>query len=301
MSKIVLGLDLGITSIGWALVSVDEVNYEVRESLSYDETSKNSKIIDSGVRIFTIAEHPKDGKSLALPRREARSARRTTKRKAQKLRAIKRLLVENKIIRESEIDNLFIGNKKQLDVWQLRRDALYSLIDNRELTRIMIHLAKHRGYASNRKSEEPSDSEGKAVLSGITENKNILKLKNYLTIGEYISTKTKKRNGKDNDGKLNYENSVARSMLIDEIELIFAKQKDIGNEAVSDELLQQYKKIAFEQRALKSVAGMVAKCPFESDEFRAAKSSYSFELFRALQKLKNLRVITDDNYEMPLI
>ena len=231
MSKIILGLDLGITSIGWALVNIN------------DEDSKNSNIIDSGVRIFTIAEHPKDGKSLALPRREARSARRTTKRKAQKLRAIKRLLLQNKILTQDELDNLFIGNKGQVDVWQLRRDALYRELNNKELSRIMIHLTKHRGYASNRKSEEPTDSEGKAVLSGIGQNQEILKKKTYQTIGEYISTKVKKRNGKDSEGKLNYENSVSRAMLIDEIETIFERQKEFGNDSICDELLQSYKKI----------------------------------------------------------
>ena len=289
MSKVILGLDLGIASIGWALVNVDDKNIQ------------NNKIIDSGVRIFTIAEHPKDGKSLALPRREARGARRTTKRKAQKLRAIKRLLIKNKIINEAELENLFIGNKNQKDVWQLRRDALYREVDNKELSRIMIHLAKHRGYFSNRKSEEPSDSEGKAVLSGIGHNKEVLAENKYLTVGEYISTKSKKRNGKDVEGKLNYENSVARSMLVDEINIIFAKQKEFGSELVNDELLQTYKEIAFEQRPLKSVAHMVGKCPFEVQEYRASKSSYTFEYFRALQKLKNLRVIDADGYEMPLI
>ncbi|HIP21058.1 MAG TPA: type II CRISPR RNA-guided endonuclease Cas9, partial [Sulfurimonas sp.] len=200
MSKIVLGLDLGITSIGWALVNVDD-----------KDLTKNS-IIDSGVRIFTIAEH-NDGKPLALPRRKARSARRTIARKAQRIRAIKRLLLKEKILTQEELDHLFIGNKKQKDVWELRREALYRELDNRELSRIMIHLAKHRGYFSNRKSEEPSDSEGKAILSGIRHNKTILEGEKYLTVGEYISTKSKKRNGKDNEGKLNYENSVARSML----------------------------------------------------------------------------------------
>ncbi len=285
MSKVVLGLDLGITSIGWALVNVD------------DKQLENNVIISSGVRIFTIAEHPKDGKSLALPRREARSARRTTKRKAQKLRAIKRLLVSNKILTKSELDTLFIGNKGQKDVWELRREALYREINNRELSRIMIHIAKHRGYFSNRKSEEVTDSEGKAVLSGIEYNKAILKNSKYLTIGEYISTKKKKRNGKDNEGKLNYENSVARSMLVKEIEIIFSKQKEFGNPHVSTELLKDYKEIAFTQRPLKSVADMVANCPFETDEKRTSKSSYSFEYFRALQKLKNLRLIVDGKEE----
>jgi len=289
MSKIVLGLDLGITSIGWALVNVDDKNIE------------NNKIIDSGVRIFTIAEHPKDGKSLALPRREARSARRTTKRKAQKLRAIKRLLLRNKILTQNDLNTLFIANKGQKDVWDLRREALYRELDNKELSRVMIHLAKHRGYYSNRKSDEVTDNEGKAVLSGIGHNKTILESSKFLTAGEYISTKKKKRNGKDSEGKLNYENSVARSMLVDEIEIIFGKQKEFGNSFVSDELLETYKELAFEQRPLKSVAHMVANCPFEVDEKHASKSSYSFEYFRALQKLKNLRVIDETGYEMPLI
>jgi len=288
MSKTVLGLDLGITSIGWALVDVDEKNIQ------------NNKIIDCGVRIFTAAEHPKDGKSLALPRREARSARRTTKRKAQKLRAIKRLLLSYEIITQEELDHLFIGNKKQIDIWQLRRDGLYRKLSNKELSRIMIHIAKHRGYSSNRKSEEPSDSEGKAVLFGIGKNQEILATKSYQTIGEYISTKKKKRNGKGSDGKLNYENSISRSMLIDEIELLFAKQQEFGNRFVSNELLQKYKEIAFTQRALKSVEDMVANCPFERDEKRAPKSSYTFEKFRALQKLKNLRFIDENKDEKAL-
>lgn len=289
MSKIVLGLDLGITSIGWALVEIDE------------QDSQNSKILDNGVRIFTAAEHPKDGKSLALPRREARSARRTTKRKAQKIRSVKRLLLDSKIITQVELENLFIGNKGQKDIWDVRRDALYRVLDNKELARIMIHLAKHRGYASNRKSEEPTNSEGKAVLSGISQNKKILQEKVYITVGEYIATKSKKRNGKDSEGKLNYENSISREMLIDEISIIFEKQKEFGNILVGDELLEKYKEIAFVQRPLKSVAGMVANCPFEPNEKRAAKSTYTFEYFRALQKLKNLRVIMEDGYEMPLL
>jgi CRISPR-associated endonuclease Csn1 len=291
MSKIVLGLDLGITSIGWALAKVDDAN------------SLNSEILDSGVRIFTIAEHPKDGKSLALPRREARSARRTTKRKAQKLRAIKRLLIQNKIITKEELENLFIGNKGQVDVWQLRKEALYRLLNNKEISRIMIHLAKHRGYKSNRKSDKPdkTDKEATAVNGGIANNEEVLSKNTYQTIGEYIFTKDKKRNGKDSEGKLNYENSVSRAMLEDEINVIFSKQKAFGNALVNDELLESYKTIAFKQRPLKSVAGMVANCPFEVDEKRASQSSYTFEMFRALQKLKNLRVINEDGSEMPLI
>jgi len=98
-------------------------------------------------------------------------------------------------------------------------------------------------------------------------------------------------------------------MLVDEINIIFARQKALkdtashkfGSNFLDEQMLEDYKKIAFTQRPLKSVADMVANCPFEEDEKRASKSSYTFEYFRALQKLKNLRVIDENAYEMPLI
>lgn len=46
----IVGIDIGITSIGWAFV-------------------ENGELKDCGVRIFTGAENPKNGESLALPRR----------------------------------------------------------------------------------------------------------------------------------------------------------------------------------------------------------------------------------------
>ncbi|MCK7461240.1 MAG: hypothetical protein MZU84_03815 [Sphingobacterium sp.] len=51
MKKRVLGFDIGIASIGYALVEIDE---------SFDKEFENSsKIITSGVRIFTQAENSK--------------------------------------------------------------------------------------------------------------------------------------------------------------------------------------------------------------------------------------------------
>lgn len=69
----ILGFDIGITSIGWAYVEGEELK-------------------DCGVRIFTKAENPKNGDSLAAPRREARGVRRRLARRKARLNAIKRLL-----------------------------------------------------------------------------------------------------------------------------------------------------------------------------------------------------------------
>ena len=61
--KYSLGLDIGTTSVGWSVVNL-----------------KKDRIEDLGVRIFERPENPKNGESLAKPRRDARSARRRLRR-----------------------------------------------------------------------------------------------------------------------------------------------------------------------------------------------------------------------------
>ncbi len=65
--KYAIGLDIGIASVGYAVLALD-----------HEENPWG--IIRLGSRIFDVAENPKDGASLALPRREARSVRRRLRR-----------------------------------------------------------------------------------------------------------------------------------------------------------------------------------------------------------------------------
>ena len=58
-----LALDLGSTSLGWAIFRLDEQNVP-------------TAIIKTGVRIFSDGRNPKDGSSLAVTRRAARAMRR---------------------------------------------------------------------------------------------------------------------------------------------------------------------------------------------------------------------------------
>lgn len=69
----ILAFDIGISSIGWAF-------------------SENDELKDCGVRIFTKAENPKTGESLALPRRLARSARKRLARRKARLNHLKHLI-----------------------------------------------------------------------------------------------------------------------------------------------------------------------------------------------------------------
>ena len=83
--KYAIGLDIGIASVGYAVVGLD-----------YEENPWGIIRLDS--RIFDVAENPKDGASLALPRREARSVRRRLRRHKHRIERIKALLIAFKFI-----------------------------------------------------------------------------------------------------------------------------------------------------------------------------------------------------------
>ncbi|MBL0703244.1 MAG: type II CRISPR RNA-guided endonuclease Cas9 [Sulfurospirillum sp.] len=285
MTEKILGLDMGISSIGWAIVKHDKENHE------------NSKILKSGVRIFTIAENPKTGESLALPRRLARGARRTLKRKRQRIKAIKNLFILHLELTKEELFsqvNIY-GEKKRIDIWQLRSEALKRKLSNREFARVLTHIAKRRGYKSNSKAQESGDKEKKKVLSAIGKNKKLLE--KYLTIGEAIYKTTKdtkiRRNKKDD-----HKHSISRDMLLDEIVTIFKKQKEFDETFANNKFRDEYIKIFAKQKDFASVDKMVSTCSLEGKkQKRAPKRSYSAEEFVTLTKLINTKIIDKDGNE----
>jgi len=281
----IVGIDIGIASIGWAVVKYDEKN------------SKNSQIIKSGVRIFTQAENPKDGKSLALPRREARSQRRNIKRKRQRLNKIKKLFLKFLNLSNDDLfgENTIYHDKKKKDVWQLRDKALKRVLSDKEFARVLTHIAKRRGYKSLSKVEESSEKDNKKVLTAIKQNKELLKNKNYQTIGQMIYqesklNKTYKRRNREGD----FSNSIERGLLADEVKTIFKTQRELGNEKATKDFEQLFMDIAFFQRDLKSVDEM-GKCIFEKNEKRAPKRSVSAEEFVTLTLIINNLSLIDEN------
>lgn len=284
MSEQILGLDLGISSIGWAIVNYDEKNY------------LNNKIIKSGVRIFNVAENPKTGESLAMPRRLARGSRRTLRRKKRRINAIKKLFIKYLNLSNNELfsKESIYNEKNRKDVWLLRDKALKRELTNKEFARVLTHIAKRRGYKSNRKAQENADKEGKKVLGAIEKNKELLI--NYSTIGQAIFQSSKeskiRRNKKDD-----YLHSVSRDMLEEEIKIIFKKQKEFGNSFVGEEFRNEYINLFLKQKDFASVDDMVGNCTFEKKEKRAAKASFSAEKFVTLTKLINTKLINKVGFE----
>ncbi|WP_334090391.1 type II CRISPR RNA-guided endonuclease Cas9, partial [Helicobacter typhlonius] len=261
---------------------------------------------DCGVRIFTKAENPKNGKSLALPRREARGARRRLARRKARLNAIKRLLckefglnVSDYFANDGELPKAYETTKDTKSPYELRSLALEQKLEPKELARVILHIAKHRGYG-NKHAKTGSDKDSGKVLSAIKVNETAMKDK-YQSVGEYLYKEfyqklrlesekkgnniTKEFKNVRNKGE-NYEHCVAQEQVRAELELIFAKQKDFGA-TFSENFESQIIETAFYQRDLKSFEDKVGKCVFYENENRAPKDSLSAMEFVALTRIIN--------------
>ena len=269
----ILGLDLGIASVGWAVVEIDEKENPLR-------------LIDVGVRTFERAEVPKTGESLALSRRLARSARRLTQRRVARLKKAKRLL---------KSENILLSTDERLphQVWQLRVEGLDRKLERQEWAAVLLHLIKHRGYLSQRKNESKSENkELGALLSGVASNHELLQQATYRTPAELAVKKFEVEEGHIRNQQGAYTHTFSRLDLLAEMELLFSRQQHFGNPFASEKLLENLTSLLMWQKPALSgeaILKMLGKCTFE-DEYKAAKNTYSAERFVWITKLNNLRI-----------
>lgn len=281
-----IGFDIGIASVGWAVVALDGED-------------RPFGIINMGSRVFDAAEQPKTGDSLAAPRREARSARRRLRRHQHRLERIRRLLAAEKVVSQAELDTLFEG--KLEDIYALRVEALDAPVSNTGFARILLHIAQRRGFKSNRKSG--TSKEDGELLAAVTANRALMSEKGYRTVGEMLLKDPQYSGNKRNKGG-KYLTTVGRDMVEEEVRAIFKAQREQGQPFAAAELEEQYLEILLSQRSFDEGPGqgspyggsqiekMIGKCTLETGEPRAAKASYSFEYFTLLQNVNHLRLMS---------
>ena len=290
--KYSLGLDIGTSSIGWAVLDLDK-----------------ERIHDLGGRIFERPEDPQNGDSLAKPRRDARSARRRLKRRRQRLNHLKQFFIDQNILTKDQVEEVLDckSDFNKLDVYKLRAKALAEELSPEELLKVLYQIAKRRGFKSNRKVVEESDKEGGRVTSALKANEKFLADNNYTTVGDALSRDEKfalhKRNKRDD-----YTNSFARDDFLRELEAIIKTQRNYTLKNVPEQTINELiygiddgqvtnvSAIMYQRPFMTKelIEKMVGDCTFEKNEKRAPKASYSFEVFRLASDLSHLVFIPRD-------
>ncbi len=169
----VLGLDLGIGSIGWGLIS--------------NEKGKE-KIIDFGVRLFESGESPNGKDRTSQERRGFRGTRRLVRRKHFKKEILKQHLEYIKLTTKEKMQEYFELNKN--NIYELRTQALDKEMSAEEIAAILIHICNHRGYKEFYETGEDIEASDDMIEDlqedkmGVEAFKALYKSKKYRTVGE---------------------------------------------------------------------------------------------------------------------
>lgn len=276
-----IALDIGTTSIGWALLKTDEKG----EPLG---------IIDNGVRIFSSGRDDKTESPLNQKRQEVRTARRNRDRTTQRQKLIINTMIKIGLMPENK------DERKKLELespYELRNNALNEILPPYHIGRALFHLSQRRGFQSNRKSED--GNEGGAIKIAIAKTKQLLKENNSKTIGQYLykryknNENTRIRNISDKNNKFEYDFYLHRSMLQDEFDSIWHKQAEQNNELFNDENYNRLKNVIFYQRDLKSKKEHIGYCTlfYTDKKLRCARAMPSFQRFRIAEQLIKLEYI----------
>lgn len=304
--KKVLGLDLGVASIGWAL-------------MESNDDGDVSRIIDLGSLCFDELEDGKSGKLDNVNRRLKRTQRRMRRRKVYRLKETRELFNKYFNLKLDNYDEFARANPS--NILELKIKGLKEGLTKEELILCLYHYMKYRGFKSSRKNAKKED-DGK-MLKAISASKEMMNVKNTRFITEALYENFISKDNKDrryHNSSKEYLLAVDRSMYLYEIEELLRVQKESG--LINDEFINNYLDIYNKQRLFSQgpdgrpkgrdgryrskygsdwddenlIAKMRGKCAFKGyeRESRALKDSYSANAFVMLSALNNL-VIKSEN------
>ena len=270
----VLGFDIGVASIGWALVE---------DSLIRDEC----KIIDCGVRTFeSVGEKHKE-------RGEQRRARRNVARTKSRLNNIKKYLFENFASAQGDFADFnewqkkLFAKKELPNPYALRIKALNEQISTDELCQIIIIFVKHRAYNDSGKEYEAE---------------NILEAQDETIQADSKSVK-EKSNNKDEKKDKNADTKKLKAAMKENVkqvsdkaylnEYIYDRQKRLAQENAEikyQKLLEKFKN----ESKYESVHKLEAK----KDKWIATIAEYSIKMRNGLVARinKNGKEVEEQSY-----
>ena len=243
-----LALDLGSTSLGWAM-------------LRLDADDRPCAVIKAGVRIFSDGRNPKDGSSLAVTRRDARAMRRRRDRLLKRKSRIMRALVAHGFFPAEDSKRKLL---ETLNPYLLRAKGLDNALTPEEFARAMFHINQRRGFKSNRKTDK-ADNDSGALKTAINKLRQQIQNEGCRTVGEWLArrdakgqtvraryreTRVSREGGKPRIEK-SYDLYIDRAMIEHEFDVLWAKQFELRPELFHELARAELKDALLFQRNLK--------------------------------------------------
>lgn len=252
-TKKILGLDLGVGSIGWALIEMED--------------DKASSILGMGSRIvpLTTDDNTQFSKGQAITKNADRTQRRTARKGYDRYQLRRKNLTEalrkHGMLPEHTDEHV-------IDLWQLRADAA---TDGKQLTlpqigRVLYHINQKRGYKHS-KADVSADSKQTKYVAEVNNRWKTLQERQQ-TIGQYFyqmlrETAVMAASGPYYTFRIK-DKVYPRAAYVAEFDQIMQVQKVFYPEVLTEELINTLRnEIIFYQRPLKSCKHLVGLCEFE--------------------------------------
>ena len=321
MSKHVLGLDLGVGSIGWCLIALDA-------------QGDPAEILGMGSRVVPLTNLGDDkafSKGEAFTANQERTARRTMRRGFARYQ-LRRYRLRRELEKVGMLPDAALIQLPLMELWELRERAATAgrRLTLPELGRVLCHINQKRGYRHVKsdaaaivgdEGEKKKDSNS-AYLAGIRANDEKLQ-DEHKTVGQYFAEQLRQDQSESPTGGISYrikDQIFSRQRYIDEYDQIMAAQRVHYPDILTDEFIRMLRdEVIFMQRPLKSCKHLVSLCEFEKQEkvMRvqqddgkggrqlverkvkfgpkvAPKSSPLFQLCRIYEAVNNIRLTRPD-------
>ena len=272
MKKYILGLDIGITSVGWGIIEKD-----------------TGEIIDAGVRLFTEANTENN-----TNRRKFRHSRRTRRRKAFRISRLENLLKRHNILTKEYRVNMH-------NPYICRCKGLKEKLTKEELACALLHIAKLRG-ASLEVVEDDVNKEAGVAKETLRQNSRLI------LSGKFVCEV--QLENLDKFGKVRGHQNIFRTNdYLKELDQILTNQ-EIPNETKNEikKIISSRRHFSEgpggrnsptpygrylslnQEEPIDLILKMRGKCSLFEDKYRAPINSYSYCLFNIYNDLNNLTI-----------
>lgn len=277
MTNYILGLDIGITSVGYGIV-----NSETRD------------IIDAGVRLFPEANvENNEG------RRSKRGARRLKRRRIHRLERVKQLLAEYELLDTSSIPH-------STNPYEIRVRGLRNELSKDELVIALLHIAKRRGIHNVNVVIDDNESNNElSTKDQLKKNAKALEDKYVCELQLERFKQEGKVRGERNRFKTEDFVKEARQLLKTQTQFHPIDQNFIDQYIHLIKTRREYfegpgegSPYGWEGNIKKWYEQMMGHCTYFPDELRSVKYAYSADLFNALNDLNNLVITRDEDSKL---
>lgn len=300
----ILGLDIGVASIGWWLV-------ETAEGRPIGTKRCGVHLFETGVEGGEAAMAQGKEASRAAARRDARAMRRQIWRRARRKRKLLRILQRHRLLPPGDVSTPLAIDRylKELDqalavTWntgvshtervkfpyRLREAAVSRRLELYEIGRAIYHLAQRRGFLSNRKAPPRKGEDPGQVKAAIGDLWQKVRAHQPPYLGAYL-------NSLDPLEQRLRCRWTDRQMYLEEFDAIWREQAK--HHALTAEARDEIRTAIFHQRPLKKQSHLIGRCELTGQR-RAPLSLRIAQRFRMLQAVNHLRIITPDGQEHPL-